>query len=59
MMLAGLGVVLMLPKLQAQLAAAVGPLSDWSQQRFGGGPTNGLRGQFGVGLLLGTYGVPA
>ena len=54
MMLAGLGVVLMLPKLQAQLAAAVGPLSDWSQQRFGGGPTNGLRGQFGVGLLLGT-----
>lgn len=54
MMLAGIGVVLMLPKLQAQLAAAVGPLSDWSQQRFGGGPTNGLRGQFGVGLLLGT-----
>jgi cytochrome c-type biogenesis protein len=54
MTLAGIGVVLMLPKLQAQLAAAVGPLSDWSQQRFGGGPTNGLRGQFGVGLLLGT-----
>ncbi len=54
MMLAGIGVVLMLPKLQAQLAAAAGPLSDWSQQRFGGGPTNGLRGQFGVGLLLGT-----
>jgi cytochrome c-type biogenesis protein len=53
-MLSGFGVVLMLPNLQAQLAVAAGPLSNWSQQRFGGGPTHGLRGQFGVGLLLGT-----
>jgi cytochrome c biogenesis protein CcdA len=53
-MLAGFGVVLMLPNLQAQLALAAGPLSNWSQQRFGGGPAHGLRGQFGVGLLLGT-----
>lgn len=53
-MLAGFGLVLMLPKWQAQLAAAAGPLGNWSQQRFGGGPANGLRGQFGTGLLLGT-----
>ena len=51
--LAGFGVLLMLPKLQAQLAAAAGPLSNWTQQRFGGRPATGLRGQFGVGLLLG------
>ena len=53
-MLAGVGILLMLPKWQEQLAAAAGPLGNWSQQRFGGRPTNGLRGQFGVGLLLGT-----
>jgi cytochrome c-type biogenesis protein len=53
-MLAGFGVVLMLSNLQAQLAAAAGPLGNWAQQRFGGGPATGLRGQFGVGLLLGT-----
>lgn len=53
-LLAGFGIILMLPNLQAQLATAAGPLSNWSQQRFGGAPTTGLRGQFGVGLLLGT-----
>jgi cytochrome c-type biogenesis protein len=52
-MLAVFGIVLMLPNLQAQFAAAAGPLGNWSQQRFGGRPTTGLRGQFGVGLLLG------
>ena len=52
-MLAGFGVILMLPNLQTQLAAAAGPLGNWSQQRFGGRPATGLRGQFGVGLLLG------
>jgi cytochrome c biogenesis protein CcdA len=53
-MLAGFGVILMLPTLQARLATAAGPLSNWSQQKFGGGSTTGLRGQFGLGLLLGT-----
>jgi cytochrome c biogenesis protein CcdA len=57
-MLAGFGVLLMLPKLQAQLAAAAGPLGNWSHQRFGGGSTHGLRGQVGVGLLLGTMWSP-
>jgi cytochrome c-type biogenesis protein len=52
-MLAGLGIILMLPNLQMQLAAAAGPLSNWSQKRFDGRPATGLRGQFGIGLLLG------
>ena len=53
-MLAGFGVILMLPNLQTKLAVAAGPLSNWTQQKFGGGPATGLRGQFGLGLLLGT-----
>jgi cytochrome c-type biogenesis protein len=53
-MLAAFGIILMLPNLQARLAAAAGPLGNWSQRGLGGGPTTGLRGQFGVGLLLGT-----
>jgi cytochrome c biogenesis protein CcdA len=52
-MLAGFGVILMLPNAQAKLAAAAGPLTNWTQQKFGGGPATGLRGQFGLGLLLG------
>jgi cytochrome c biogenesis protein CcdA len=53
-LLAGFGVILMLPNFQAQLAAWAGPLGNWTQQKFGGGPATGLRGQFGLGLLLGT-----
>jgi cytochrome c-type biogenesis protein len=53
-MLVGFGVILMLPNFQARLAAWAGPLSNWTQQKFGGGPATGLRGQFGLGLLLGT-----
>jgi len=52
-MLGGVGVILMLPNLETRLAAAAGPLGNWSQQRFGGRPATGLTGQFGVGLLLG------
>src|SRR5258707_14264898 len=37
-MLAGFGVILMLPNLQAKLAVAAGPLSNWTQQKFGGRP---------------------
>jgi cytochrome c biogenesis protein CcdA len=53
-LLAAFGIILMLPNLQAQLAAAAGPLSNWTEQRFGSGAATGLRGQFGLGLLLGT-----
>lgn len=49
----GLGLVLMLPRLQAQFATAAGPVGNWAEERFGGFSTTGLSGQFAVGLLLG------
>ena len=58
LMMVAIGLVLMLPVLQMRLAAAGGPLSDWSEQRFGGFSGNGLGGQFLVGLLLGAVWSP-
>mgnify|MGYP001007211089 FL=1 len=57
-LLIALGVVLILPTMQVRLAAAAGPASNWAEQRFGGFSTNGLRGQFAVGLLLGAVWAP-
>ncbi|XYD07551.1 cytochrome c biogenesis protein CcdA [Methylobacterium sp. NMS12] len=48
-----LGVVLMLPRLQARVATAAGPVGVWAEDRFGGAGAGGLSGQFAVGLLLG------
>jgi cytochrome c-type biogenesis protein len=47
------GVILMLPRLQAQVATAAGPVGAWAEERFGGFGSAGLSGQFAVGLLLG------
>ena len=52
------GLVLMLPAAQTRLAVAAGPLSNWTETRFGGLSTTGLSGQFGVGLLLGAVWSP-
>ncbi|MGU3360022.1 cytochrome c biogenesis CcdA family protein [Methylobacterium sp. M6A4_1b] len=52
------GLVLMVPAAQTRLAVAAGPLSDWTEARFGGLSTAGLSGQFGVGLLLGAVWSP-
>ena len=52
------GVVLLVPRLQTQLAVAGGPLSNWTEQRFGGTSGKGLGGQFSVGLLLGAVWSP-
>lgn len=52
------GAVLMVPRLQTQFAIASGPVSDWTQSRFGGFSTVGISGQFGVGLLLGAVWTP-
>ena len=52
------GVVLMLPVAQVRLATVAGPVSNWTEQRFGGFSTTGLWGQFGVGLLLGAVWSP-
>jgi cytochrome c-type biogenesis protein len=53
-----LGVILLFPGLQARVAAAGGPLSDWLNSAFGGKTSSGLVGQFGLGLLLGAVWSP-
>jgi cytochrome c biogenesis protein CcdA len=57
-LLVAAGLVLTLPRLQLKLALAAGPLSNWTEQRFGNAQTTGLRGQFCVGLLLGAVWSP-
>ncbi len=51
--LIAIGALLMLPAMQIRLAAAGGPVGNWAEQKLGGFSTQGLSGQFGVGLLLG------
>jgi cytochrome c biogenesis protein CcdA len=57
-LLIAIGTVLLVPRLQAQFALAAGPVGNWTEQRFGGFSTAGLRGQFAVGLLLGAVWSP-
>lgn len=57
-LLIAIGVVLLMPQLQAQFALAAGPVGNWTEQRFGGFSTAGLGGQFAVGLLLGAVWSP-
>jgi cytochrome c-type biogenesis protein len=52
------GAMLLVPRFQTQFATAAGPVSNWTQNRFGGFSTSGISGQFGVGLLLGTVWTP-
>ena len=58
LLLITIGVVLLVPRLQTQFAAAAAPVSGWTEQRFGAIETTGLRGQFGLGLLLGAVWSP-
>jgi cytochrome c biogenesis protein CcdA len=53
-----LGVVLIVPSWQAQLAAAGGPVSSWADRRLGGFSSSGLASQFAIGLLLGAVWSP-
>jgi cytochrome c biogenesis protein CcdA len=53
-----LGVALLVPHFQAQVALAGAPLANWSDQHFGGSAKNGLTGQAAVGLLLGAVWSP-
>lgn len=57
-MLLAIGAILLVPQAQARLAVAAGPMSNWTEQRFGGFRTSGIRGQFAVGLLLGVIWAP-
>ena len=56
--LLALGLAMLVPAAGARLATAAGPLSDWTQSRFGGFDRGGLSGQFGAGLLLGAVWSP-
>lgn len=57
-LLIAIGIVLLAPRLQAQVALVAGPVGSWTDQRFGGFSTAGLGGQFAVGLLLGAVWSP-
>ncbi len=57
-LLVAIGFVLIVPRLQAQVALAMGPLVNWADRRFGGLSRGGLAGQFGVGMLLGVVWTP-
>ena len=57
-LLAGIGIVLIVPRFQAQFAMASGPVGNWAEQRLGGFSTTGISGQFAVGLLLGIVWAP-
>jgi cytochrome c biogenesis protein CcdA len=52
------GAVLMLPRLQARLALASGPIANWTDHRFGGHFGSGYGGQFCAGVLLGAVWSP-
>ncbi len=57
-LLIGIGLVLLVPKLQAEFALAASPVGNFVDERLGGFATNGLWGQFGLGLLLGAVWSP-
>lgn len=53
LLMVSVGIVLLVPRFQAGLALASGPVGNWAESTFGGGRKAGLSGQFLVGLLLG------
>ena len=57
-LLIAIGIVLLVPPLQTQLAGAGAPISNWAQTSFGGFDSSGLGGQFALGLLLGAVWSP-
>lgn len=58
LLLIAIGLVLAVPVAQTRFAAAAGPVGNWAEQRFGGFATDGLGGQFALGLLLGAVWSP-
>jgi cytochrome c-type biogenesis protein len=57
-LLIAIGGVLMLPRLQAQVAFAAAPFGNWAQAQAGGMSRRGLTGQFALGVLLGAVWSP-
>src|SRR5215813_4223033 len=56
-LMVAVGLVLMLPGFQTQLAVASGPIANWADARFRG-VRSGASGQFWVGVLLGAVWSP-
>ena len=54
----GLGVILLVPRLQSQLAALGGPFSNWADGHMGGVSRHGIIGQFALGIILGAVWSP-
>jgi cytochrome c-type biogenesis protein len=52
------GLVLLAPRLQSAVEAALAPVSGWASARTAGLESSGLWGQAGLGLLLGTIWSP-
>jgi len=57
-LLIGVGVVLLVPRLQEQFALAAAPVSNWAGGYADNFTPGGLFGQFGLGLLLGAVWSP-
>ena len=57
-LLIGVGLVLLVPKLQEQFALAAAPVSNWAGSYTDNFTPGGLGGQFGLGLLLGAVWSP-
>lgn len=57
-LMVAVGVVLAMPTLQVRLATVGGPISNWADHRIDGVRSDGLGGQFAVGLLLGAVWSP-
>jgi cytochrome c-type biogenesis protein len=57
-LLIGVGLVLLVPKLQEQFALAAAPVSNWAGGYTDNFTSGGLAGQFALGLLLGAVWSP-
>jgi cytochrome c biogenesis protein CcdA len=57
-LLIGVGLVLLVPRLQEQFALAAAPVSNWAGGYADSFTPGGLAGQFGLGLLLGAVWSP-
>jgi cytochrome c-type biogenesis protein len=57
-LLIGVGLLLLVPRLQEQFAVAAGPVNQWAGGYLDNFADTGLAGQFGLGLLLGAVWSP-
>lgn len=52
------GIVLVVPRLQAKIAVAAGPIGNWADGRMVASRSGGVAGQFWIGVLLGAVWSP-